>query len=154
MKIFVHFILFLTLFGSLVSCVSSTVIRAVDANNNVDSDVHIYVDRKYVGKGEVIYSDKKTVYSAVPFYELRKEGCKMLREKLDVKTNLITLIAGSIFTGVGLGVTYASFYSGDPHVAYVAGLPIFLLGSLYFLWTREYTPLQEQTFQCVRTTDK
>ena len=45
---------------SLVSCVSTTTIRATSINENVDKDVKIYVNDVYLGKGEVQYSDKKS----------------------------------------------------------------------------------------------
>ena len=103
-RVLVKLLVSLTLTGSLLSCVSTTTIRAVDTSGNVDSNVSIYVDRQSIGKGEAKYSDKKTVYSAVPYYELRKEGCRTIREKLNIKTNWLTAIGGAIVFGAGMGL--------------------------------------------------
>jgi len=61
--------------GSLMSCASTTTIRAVNATGNVDRGVKVYVDGQYKGKGEVIHSDVKIVGSSTSV-NMKKEGCQ------------------------------------------------------------------------------
>lgn len=148
-KIYIHLFFSLIFIVSSVSCVSTTTVRAVDANGNVDSDVNIYVDRQNIGKGEAKYSDRKTVYSAVPYYELRKEGCKTLREKLNVRTNWLTTMGGAILAGVGFGLM--GFFAERGNTGgFSVGASLGVIGIIPLFWTREYTPVQEQTFQCIK----
>ena len=153
-RVLIKLLVSLTLTGSLLSCVSTTTIRSVDANGNVDSNVSIYVDRQSIGKGEAEYSDQKSVYSAVPYYELRKEGCKILREKLNTKTHWFNAIGGAIVSGFGIGLMTGFRRADRRDLALGLGLPISILGLIPLFWTRTYTAVQEQEFQCVRTADK
>ena len=149
-KIYIHLFFSLIFIVSSVSCVSTTTVRAVDANGNVDSDVNIYVDRQNIGKGEAKYSDRKTVYSAVPYYELRKEGCKTLREKLNIRTNWLTTMGGAILAGAGFGLM--GFFAERGNIGgFSVGASLGVIGIIPLFWTREYTPVQEQTFQCIKT---
>ena len=135
---------------SMISCASTAVIRAMDANNKIDPDIEIYVDRQHIGKGEASYSDSKTVFSKVPFYELKKEGCQIIREKVDVKTNWKTSLGGSVILGVGLGIMQISDRTNNPQMGLKVGLPISIAGWSLLLWAREYIPVQEQNFQCIK----
>ena len=65
-------------------------IQAVDNKGEIDRDVKIYVDGKYL-------SDGTASYFAVPFLELKKEGCKTQREKLEVKLRRVTYLKALIF---------------------------------------------------------
>lgn len=143
----------LILIGSLISCVSTTTIQAVNSKGDVMKDVKVYVDGQYLGQGAVTYSDKKTVYSAVPFMELKKEGCKTHREKLNTKTNWVTSLFGAVFTGVGLGIMAAVDAIG-PESALLYGTPIAIAGLIPLFWTRSYVPFQKLEFQCLKTTEE
>ena len=146
MKITLSLIL-LTL--TAVSCVSTTTIKATDRKGNIDKDVKIYVEGKHIGNGEVKYSDTKTVYSNVPYMELKKEGCKNQREKLDTKTNLLTTFGGRILAGVSL-VIMSSSQALEAKDALFYSFPIFIAGLIPLFWTRQYVPIQEQEFQCLK----
>ena len=137
----------------MISCTSTAVIRAMDKNNQVDPNVEIYVDRQLLGKGEITYSDSKTVYSKIPFYELKKQGCQIIREKLDIKTNWITTLVGASISGAGLGIMAGAGVRGHLQTFYVVGLPISIIGIIISLWGREYVPIQEQNFQCVKVSE-
>ena len=139
----------LILILSAVSCVSTTTIKSIDKEGKIDKDVEIYVGGKHIGSGKAKYSDNKTVYSSVPFLELKKEGCKSLREKLDVKTSWVNSIVGGITTGVGFGIMSLPIQN-----ALVFGLPISIAGLISLFWTRKYVPIQEHEFQCIKIADK
>ena len=143
-KIALSFILIL----SSLSCVSTTTIKALDKNGQIDKDVKIYVGGKQVGQGEAKYSDKKS-YS-IPYLELKKEGCKSQREKLDVKINWKRTVIGGLITGIGLGLIQSGQYGDIQATTALLGLPMGLLGLAFLFWTREYVPVQEQEFQCVK----
>lgn len=63
------------LVGSLISCASTTTIRATNAGGGIDRGVKVYVDGQYKGKGEVFHSDTKVVGSST-LVNMRKEGCR------------------------------------------------------------------------------
>ena len=137
---------------SLISCASTANIQAVDSKDEIDKDVKIYVDGKYLSDGTASYSDKKTVYSAVPFLELKKEGCKTQREKLDVETNWMTSIFGSVLAGIGIGLMSAEIL--NPANAVLYGLPTAVAGLAILFWTRSYVPFQKLEFQCLKIAEE
>ncbi|MCY4513410.1 MAG: hypothetical protein OXB86_06955, partial [Bdellovibrionales bacterium] len=60
---------------SLVSCASTTTIRAVDSTGRVDEDVNIYLDGVHEGKGQIQHRYTfKTAFTPTAI-ELQKEGC-------------------------------------------------------------------------------
>ena len=138
-----------------VSCVSTTTIKAMDSKGNIDKDVKIYVEGKHIGNGTAEYSDKKTVYSSIPYLELKKEGCKKHREKLDIEANWLTSLGGAVISGIGLGIMSAGAeqakYPGSDASDYLLiGFPISIAGIIPLFWTRKYVPIQEQEFQCIK----
>ena len=145
-------LLILSIFS--VSCVSTTTIRAVDSKSDVNKDVKIYVDGKYTGDGEAQYSDQKTVYTAVPFFELKKEGCRSIKEKLDTETNWLTTLGGAVIAGVGLGLlTHAVRERSRDAGLLAGGIGLSVAGIIPMFWGRKYVPVQEWEFQCVKTAD-
>ena len=64
-----------------VSCVSTTTIKALNKKGEIDKDVKVYVDNKYIGNGEADYSDSKSPFY-IPFVELKKEGCQNYRSNV------------------------------------------------------------------------
>ena len=146
--------LLIVLFIFSVSCMSTTNIRAVDSKNEVNKDVKVYVDGKYVGDGEAQYSDKKTVYTSVPFFELKKEGCRSIKEKLDTETNWLTTLGGAVLHGVGIGLlTYAARKRSENAELLAGGIGLSVAGIIPMFWGRKYVPVQEWEFQCVKTVD-
>ena len=137
-----------------ISCVSTTNIKALDNKNEIDKDVKIHVDGKYVGDGEVQYSDKKTVYTSVPFFELREEGCKTIKEKLDTETNWLNTLGGAVLFGVGMGLVIRAADDRDNREGLLAGgIALSITGIIPMFWGRKYVPVQEWQFQCVKTVD-
>ena len=61
------------LITALVSCASTTTVRAVDKNNSIDRNVKIYLNGSFQGKGEVIHSDTNVI--GVTNVSLLKKGC-------------------------------------------------------------------------------
>ena len=151
----IYVIFGITLILSLISCASTTTIQALNSKGEIDETVKIYVDGKHLGNGKAQHSDTNTVYSAVPFLELRKEGCKNHREKLDVKINLGTAMLGAIIAGAGIGIMSAGGDGKiDPETALTMGLPLGLAGIAVSFWAREYVPLQKMQFQCVKVDEE
>ena len=147
------FLLFISSVFS-VSCVSTTTIKAIDSKSEVNKDVKIYVDGKYAGDGEAQYSDHKTVYTAVPFFELKKEGCKSIKEKLDTETNWLTTLGGAVLAGVGIGLlTHAAREKSRSAGLLAGGIGLSVAGIIPMFWGRKYVPVQEWEFQCVKTVD-
>ena len=137
---------------STLSCVSTTTIKALDNKGEVDKNVKIYVDQKYIGEGMARYSDQKTVYSSVPFLEFKKSGCKNQREKLDIQTSWVTAIIGSLVAGAGMGIIATVDDRGLLYALY--GFPITIAGLIPLFWTRKYVPIQEQEFQCIKIVEE
>ena len=103
---------------TLVSCASTTTVRAIDSSGSVDRDVKIYLDGSYQGKGEVVHSDTKIVGSTTNV-NLRKKGCQS---------------------------THHNFFRSEQlHVGALIG-GIFLL--FPFLWVMKYNPVHSYEFEC------
>ena len=139
------------LFLSTVSCVSTTTIKALNKKGEIDKDVKVYVDNKYIGNGEAVYSDNNSSYAPLPFLEFKKEGCRNHREKLDVQTNWINNLSGAAINGIGIGVvllTPGNILSW--RTALLVGLPISVAGLTLMSWGRKYVPVQQQEFQCIK----
>ena len=109
------------LITALVSCASTTTIRAIDQNGDVDKNVKIYVDGSYQGKGKISYSDSKIVGSTTKV-KLKKEGCKS-----DVRN-----ISRS--EKIHIGALIGGFFFFVP-----------------FLWIMGYNPMHSYEFQCDET---
>ncbi len=107
------------LITALVSCASTTTIRAVDQSGDVDKNVKIYVDGSYRGNGEVSYSDSKIVGS-MTHVRLKKRGCRSKTRNLN--------------------------RSGRLHVGALIGGIFFLVP---FLWIMGYNPMHSYEFECV-----
>ena len=103
---------------ALVSCASTTTIRAVDTSGDIDKDVKIYTDGSYKGKGEVLYSDTKIVGSQVTV-NLKKKGCRTK--------------------------AYSLYRSEQLQVGALIGGIFFLVP---FLWIMGYNPMQSYEFEC------
>ena len=86
----------------------------------------------------------------MPYLELKKEGCKSQRQKLDTQTNWISSLGGGLIVGLGIGIMQAGTEGSIQKTTSAIGIPIALLGLLPLFWTRQYTPAQEQEFQCVK----
>ena len=140
---------YLILFLSTVSCVSTTTIKALNKKGEIDKDIKVYVDNKYIGNGEADYSDSKSVFSSLPYVELKKEGCQNYREKLDTQTNWIQSLGGAAITGAGTGFLELPGEIFGVNTLLV-GLPIAIAGLMVMSWGRQYVPVQEQEFQCVK----
>ena len=134
---------------STVSCVSTTAIKALNKKGEIDKDVKVYVDNKYIGNGEADYSDSKSIYSPIPFVELKKEGCQNYKEKLDVHINWIQYLSGSAISGAGVGLVLIPTKILNISPLFL-GLPISITGIMILTWTRKYAPVQQQEFQCVK----
>ena len=102
----------------LISCASTTTIRAVDTNGSIDGDAKIYTDGMYKGKGEVMYSDTKIVGSKTDV-RLKKKGCK--------------------------SASYSLFRSEKLQVGALIGGVFFFVP---FLWIMGYSPMHSYEFQC------
>ena len=151
-KIVLSFILVL----STVSCVSTTTIKALDKNGKVDKDVKIYVAGELIGNGKAIYSDKSSTSSAVPFLELKKEGCKNYREKLDTQARGESLAISTLMYLTGLSIMLMPEKLGlkpSLQTTYWGGI-ISLVGSIPLYWSKTYVPVQSQEFQCVKIANK
>ena len=82
---------------SFISCTSTTTIRAIDKNGDIDRNVKIYTDGSYKGKGEVVYSDTKIVGS-ITSVNLRKKNCRSAQHNLSRSENLdVGALVGGIF---------------------------------------------------------
>lgn len=102
----------------LLSCTSTTTIRAVDQGGVIAKDVKIYLDGSFAGRGEVIHSDTKIVGSQTTV-NLRKEGCRTSNHFLSRTEKLsVGALAGGIFFMVP------------------------------FLWIMGYNPLHSYEFHC------
>ena len=148
-----YFILFL----STVSCLSTTTIRAVNKKGEIDKDVKIYVDYNYIGNGEVAYSDRSTtVYSPLPVLELKKEGCHTKRENLATQINWINNLSGAVIGGIGIWMllppySKLSLLAGVPDI--LAGLPVTIAGITISTFGKEYIPVQQHDFSCLKITE-
>lgn len=133
----------------VVSCSHTTVIRALDKEGNVDKDVSIYVDGSLKGQGEVEYSDKRTIYSTVPYYEMKKDKCLNHQQQLHVKLDSLAYSGwvGFSLVGIVLGV-YGQSIRSTPYIA--SGVATMLFAFLPFTWSRDYVDLHEHEFQCVK----
>ncbi|MDE0091793.1 MAG: hypothetical protein OXN83_00735 [Oligoflexia bacterium] len=69
---------------------------------------------------------------------------------MDVQTNLATTLIGSLVAGVGLGIMSLKTTEN----ALLFGFPISIAGLIPLFWTREYVPIHEQEFQCVKISDE
>ena len=137
---------------STVSCVSTTAIKALNKKGEIDKDVKVYVDNKYIGNGEADYSDSKSIFSPIPFVELKKEGCQNYKEKLDTHINWIQYLSGITISLVGL--TQKRLISKILYVnPLFLSLPISITGIMISTWGRKYAPVQQQEFQCVKITE-
>jgi len=132
-----------------VSCISTTTIKVLNKKGEIDKDVKVYVDNKYIGNGKADYSDAKSVFSPIPFVELKKEGCKNYREKLDAQINWMQYLGGALISGLGLGVLWIPNNILDVNPLFLA-LPINITGLIVMSWGRKYVPVQQQEFQCVK----
>ena len=103
---------------SLISCASTTTIRAIDDNGAIDRDVKIYADGSYRGQGEALYSDTKIVGS-VTSINLRKDNCRSVQHSLSRSEQLQV---GALIGGLFLWVP--------------------------FLWIMGYNPIHSYTFRC------
>ena len=106
------------LVGSLISCASTTSIRATNSSGNVDRDVKVYVDGQYQGKGEVFHSDTKIVGSSTSI-NLKKEGCRSQTVMLN-RTEQISV--GALIGGLFFWIP--------------------------FLWIMGYNPVHSYEFYC------
>ena len=112
------FLATICLITALISCASTTTIRAVDQNDLIDGDVKIYMDGSYKGKGEVIYSDTKIVGSTTTV-TLKKAGCRSNTRSLSRTERLqVGALIGGLFVWVP------------------------------FLWIMGYNPMHSYEFQC------
>ena len=114
---FYRFISILAL-SSLISCASTTTIRAVNQNGYTDRNVKIYVDGQYKGKGEVFHSDTKIVGSSTSI-NLKKEGC---RSQPAVLSRTEQLSVGALIGGIFFWIP--------------------------FLWIMGYNPMHSYEFHC------
>ena len=103
---------------SLVSCASTTTIKAIDQSGSVDKDVKIYMDGTYQGKGEVLYSDTKIVGSTTTV-NLKKEGCRSSSHSL---SRTEQLQVGALIAGIFVWVP--------------------------LLWIMGYNPMHSYEFEC------
>ena len=97
-KSFIRGVITFLALTSLVSCASTTTIRAIDSKDSVDKNVKIYLDGQYKGKGEVTHSDTKII-GATTLISLKKENCKTVNHTLARSERLQVgpLIAGIFF---------------------------------------------------------
>lgn len=97
-----RFLATVCLSAALISCASTTTIRAVDENGSIDRDAKIYIDGSYQGKGEILYSDTKIVGSTTSV-NLKKEGCRVATYSLSRSEKLqVGALIGGIFSLVPL----------------------------------------------------
>ena len=103
---------------SLISCSSTTAIRAVNSRGDVDRGVRIYIDGNYKGKGETSHSDTKIV-GMTTHIQLKKEGCQNQTFSLSRSERLsVGALIGGIFFWIPL------------------------------LWVMGYNPSRNYEFQC------
>ena len=103
---------------TLMSCASTTTIRAIDSSDSTDRDVKIYLDGSYKGRGKIIHSDMKIVGSTTNV-KFRKKGCQSNR--------------------------YSFSRSEQLHVGALIGGIFFLFP---FLWIMGYNPIHSYEFRC------
>ena len=161
----------LSLSAVLVSCVSTTTIRAVSIDEKVDREVKIYVDDKYLGKGEVSYSDSKNRFPLKTILEpvtvkLKKPGCltfeKPLKTVMNNKKTLLTWLVLGLGTLVPLVMFPLSISENDDSdtimnstvgmvsVMAIAGIVAGALSlSIY-----EYKPLHSFEYPCATDATK
>ena len=157
----------LLLLLSLVSCVSTTTIRATSINEEVDKDVKIYVNDVFLGKGEVQYSDRnsKSPFKAIVdpvVVKLKKPGCAVLKENLKViKDNrnyftslgLIVLSGGIMF----FPLLYAPTNPEDISTSFtfVGVGTIALIASMVPMgWMYKYKPIHNFEYLCAKKAAK
>ncbi len=104
--------------SSLISCASTTSIRVVDRNGNIDRNVKVYVDGQYQGTGEVLHSDTKVVGSTTSV-NLRKAGCQS-QSVMFSRTERLSV--GALIGGLFFWIP--------------------------FLWIMGYNPTHNYEFQC------
>ena len=104
--------------ASLLSCSSTTTVRALDSGGSIDRDVKIYLDGSFKGKGEVMHSDTKIVGSATSV-SLKKENCRSARHQFSRSEQLAV---GPLIGGIFFFVP--------------------------FLWVMGYNPVHSYEFQC------
>lgn len=105
---------------ALLSCASTTTIKAVDQSGRVDRDVKIYMDGSLKGRGEIIYSDTKIVGSTTQVH-LKKEGCDTNTFNL---SRTEKLMAGALIGGLFIWIP--------------------------LLWIMGYNPMHSYEFNCDR----
>ena len=115
---YLRFFVTCLLITTLVSCASTTTIRAIDSSGSIDRGVKIYLDGSYRGKGEIIHSDTKIVGSTTTV-NLKRKGCH--------------------------STSYSFSRSEQLHVGALIGGIFFLFP---FLWVMEYNPTHSYEFQC------
>ena len=108
------------LITTLISCASTTTVRVVDENDSIDSNVKIYLDGSYKGKGEVIYSDTKIVGSTTNV-TFKKKDCRNTSHHFSRSEQLqVGALIGGLFSLIPL------------------------------LWVMGYNPTHSYEFQCER----
>ena len=98
-KLILKLKLVILLIISLLSCVSTTHIRAINPKTSTtDQNVKIYVDGQYKGNGSVNYSDTKIIASTTNI-DFKKEGCRTKKYFMSrsEKVNVGVLIGGIFF---------------------------------------------------------
>ena len=81
---------------SLVSCASTTMIRVVNSNNEIDNKVKVYVNGEYKGMGNALHSDIKII-GASSQVRLKKKNCRTQTHTIS-KTGSVNI--GAIIVGL------------------------------------------------------
>ena len=85
----------LILSTSLISCASTTMIRAVNSNDEVDNKVKIYINGEYKGMGNALHSDIKIIGTSSQV-RLKKKNCRTQTHTISKtgSVNITAIIAG------------------------------------------------------------